>query len=347
MHLLCRDCELRISGYEDTFARRLFHPFHNDDSISVPYEDWLLRFCVSVSWRVLASTMLRAPEPHPNLDVHCGQIDLALEQWRRFLLEEESDVGPFEQHLLPLTTVAAARGDWPPRMNRFFLRDIALGVPMGELNALTYAKLPGFAIYGWIAPSTHDWIGSQVRLKGEVRPDNFRIPDYVAGHWLEQANITWMTRLSARQQDVTDNEIRQNLDRWAASGTYSALKSDVEVFGRRALDLHREDHPDSSQDSLAHGASAMAEPKIQVTVSPSGSVHLLLWSNTASTPSDPPDLDIGMSVRMAQSLSGHSTPSLRRRPSTRKPLSTTSNCMLTYSLRSRLRGLSSSTGGWM
>lgn len=235
-YLLCRDCEGRISGYEDTFARRLFHPFHDDDRISVPYEDWLLRFCVSVSWRILSFAMLGGRKPHPNLHTHTAQIDLALEKWRRFLLGSEADVGPFEQHLLPLTSVANARGNWPPRMNRFFLRDIGLGVPMGELNALTYAKLPGFAIYGWITPSTDEWIGSQVHLEGEVKPGHFSIPTYVADHWVEQASIPWLDQLSEKQQDVSDQEIRQNLDRWLESGTYHALKSDVEIFGRRALD---------------------------------------------------------------------------------------------------------------
>ena len=247
MHLLCRDCELRLSGYEDTFAKRLFHPFHNDDRIVVPYEGWLLRFCVSVSWRILQSTMLRAPQPHPNLEVHAVRIDRALERWRRFLLEEESDTGPFEQHLFPLTTVATAQGDWPPTMNRFFLRHIGLGVPMGELNALTYAKLPGFVIYGWIAPPTHDWIGSQVHVEGEVKPGSFRIPEYVADHWVRQANVPRQMKLSTRQQDVSDAEIRQDLGRWRASGTYRALKADVGVFGRRALEVHGESDESSER----------------------------------------------------------------------------------------------------
>ena len=240
MHLLCRDCERRIGGYEDTFARRLFHPIHSDDSISVPYGDWLLRFCVSVSWRILVFAMLKVREPHPHLDAHTAQIELAAEQWRRFLLGNEPDVGPFEQHLLPLTAVANARGNWPPRMNRFFLRDIGLGVPMGELNALTYAKLPGFAIYGWITTSTHEWVGSQVHLKGEVKPGHFKMPTYVADHWVEQASIPWLDQLSARQHDVSDDELRQNLGRWPESSTYHALKSDVEIFGQRALDFRRD-----------------------------------------------------------------------------------------------------------
>ena len=47
----------------------------------------------------------------------------------------------------------------------------------------------------------------------------------------------------------------------------------------------------------------MSEPNIEVTVSPAGSVHLLGWAKPDSVPSRPPDLDIGMSVRMAQNLS--------------------------------------------
>jgi 5-methylcytosine-specific restriction endonuclease McrA len=49
---LCRDCEARFSRYETAFAMKLFHPWQKGCE-PVEYEDWLLKFCVSVSWRVL------------------------------------------------------------------------------------------------------------------------------------------------------------------------------------------------------------------------------------------------------------------------------------------------------
>ena len=248
MPLLCRGCEDLFSSYEDAFARKLFRPFHDNDTIAVPYEDWLLKFSVSVSWRILVSTMLRASKPHPNLETHRRRIDLALERWRRFLLGQEADVGPFEQHLFALTSVAAAQGDWPPRMNRFFSRDVGLDVAMGERNAITYAKLPGFIIHGWLSPSTQEWAASRVLRKGTLKPQRrYSTPVFVADYWMDKARVPWMDQLSPRQQDRTDKEVRNNLRRWMASGTRRALNSDLEVFGSRAIDSR--DLEDDSDDS--------------------------------------------------------------------------------------------------
>ena len=232
MRLLCRDCEGLISTYEDAFARNVFYPFLRDSSISVPYEEWLKKFCVSVSWRILVAAMKRATTaPHPNLREHEEQIHLALDVWREFLLGRKATIGRFEQHLLPLAEVAQAGSHWPSRLNRFFLRDISLDVPMGDRNALAYAKLPGFAIFGWIAAPGNVWVGSKVHSCGIIKPQSYNLPVYVADYLSEQASVAWANQISTRQQKKTDDDVRKNLNQWMQSATASALKADLEVFG--------------------------------------------------------------------------------------------------------------------
>jgi hypothetical protein len=48
----CGDCESLFSRYETAFATKVIHPWHAG-TYKITYEDWLLKFCVSISWRVL------------------------------------------------------------------------------------------------------------------------------------------------------------------------------------------------------------------------------------------------------------------------------------------------------
>lgn len=237
--LLCHDCEALISSYEDTFARRLFRPFHNNSSISVPYEDWLLKFCVSVSWRILTFAMRKAATaPHPSLSEHEEQIHLALGLWGGFLLGHESGVGDFDQHLLLLPQVTQAGSAWPPRLNRFFSRHIGMDVPTDETNALTYAKLPGFMLFGVISTPRQVWQGTRVLPKGLMEPQIYGMPPFLEGYLTEKAGAKWLNQVSARQQKKTDDEVIKNQHHWKSSGTYTALRSDLELFGTRALETY-------------------------------------------------------------------------------------------------------------
>jgi hypothetical protein len=55
MPLLCGECEGRFSTWERHFAEQIFKPVHAAEHtpLSLTYRgEWMLKFCVSVSWRV-------------------------------------------------------------------------------------------------------------------------------------------------------------------------------------------------------------------------------------------------------------------------------------------------------
>jgi hypothetical protein len=52
--MLCIDCEGLFNGFETPFSKRLFYPYISDGGQRLPYDSWLLKFCVSVSWRILS-----------------------------------------------------------------------------------------------------------------------------------------------------------------------------------------------------------------------------------------------------------------------------------------------------
>jgi hypothetical protein len=54
LQLLCDDCEQRFGIWEKEFAENIFAPLHSNPQDSLlEYQDWGLKFAVSVSWRVL------------------------------------------------------------------------------------------------------------------------------------------------------------------------------------------------------------------------------------------------------------------------------------------------------
>lgn len=53
--LLCQKCETKLSLWENKFYKEIFLPYQNENQglepASYNYDDWLLKFVISVSWR--------------------------------------------------------------------------------------------------------------------------------------------------------------------------------------------------------------------------------------------------------------------------------------------------------
>src|ERR1700683_5483083 len=93
--LLCDECEQRFSVAEKKFAEMIFRPF-TDGRSRFPYQDWLLYFATSLSWRCLASSNGEGLQDHPE---HRAAVDRAKEAWADFLLGRTDNVGPYRFNL--------------------------------------------------------------------------------------------------------------------------------------------------------------------------------------------------------------------------------------------------------
>ena len=113
-YLLCHQCEQLFSKWETRFRNKVM-PTNQSLLAPIHYEDWMLKFLVSVSWRVL--TYLKYAPPYaagagtnnallefvPALAPgYHKEADNALEIWRLFLLGNTASVSPFNQQLLIL-----------------------------------------------------------------------------------------------------------------------------------------------------------------------------------------------------------------------------------------------------
>lgn len=155
---LCANCEKQLSVFESSFSSQLFSPYTSGKSTSLPYAEWLLPFCISVSWRVLHFYKERGALKSYDLTA-VGRVDEAEGTWRDFLLGRRTDVGPFVQYLfplLPVTRIVGPKEHVSPNINRYFLRAIAMDLISGPGYNFTYSKLGRLVIFGFIEDNKVD-----------------------------------------------------------------------------------------------------------------------------------------------------------------------------------------------
>ena len=238
---LCASCEGLLSRFETAFAEKLFYPYVNG-TFRIMYEDWLLRFCVSVSWRVL-----RFHQEEAQLDINYGpesikRIAEAESTWREFLLTKRSHPGRFHQHIIPLGAIgeiANPKADLSPNFNRYLLRTIDIDLCRSETMICVYAKLPRFVILGFIHNEhPNQWHGTQVRLKqGRIEPQRYNMPfwffEYLNDKARREREIA--ASISLRQCEKSDQSFQENVERFVGSDAFLAMQNDVEMFGDDAF----------------------------------------------------------------------------------------------------------------
>jgi hypothetical protein len=157
-YFLCEACEDRFSHYEDTFAKEVFYPFVENDSVCVDYGENVLKFAISASWRVLAYSEAMDRLKHFR-GRHQNAILETLETWRSYLLGTADDIGRHEIHLLPFSGVVDYSGpDIPPNFNRYLRRAVAIDTVVSDHEAVTYCKLGPLILFGFIEyPDPSHW----------------------------------------------------------------------------------------------------------------------------------------------------------------------------------------------
>jgi hypothetical protein len=250
---LCFDCEQRFSRWEREFASTLFHPYLTRSGERFAYGPWLLKFCASVSWRVLTYGF----EQNVFSSWSAEEVARAKEAekvWREFLLGKRDHPGEFRQHVLPLDTVASATGDIASNMNRYFMRAIHLDIVSGPSIAFTYSKLGRWAIFGSISEPSGAWAGAKVNAnEGVIGPRAYTLPAPLGDYWNEKARkmSAALASVSDKQHQKIESAFRSNLDRFVDSDAFAAMKADVDLFGADAFS-QRAKSP--SQDERSAGA---------------------------------------------------------------------------------------------
>lgn len=212
VYLLCGDCEGKINKWETSF-RNLIMPKNKSILAPVIYGEWMLRFAVSISWRVL--TYLKYSKLHltdhisnkdfekfvPAIesDSH-KEAETALNVWKDFLMGNRNDVGIFKQHIIVLNGE-----NFPHEYSN------AVGFTIFQKNGIltTHALMKHFIILGFIQESSSlEWEGTEIDpMRGELGKQQ-KIPELYF-NWLadifqeiENASLTeWQPRKKTKRHD--------------------------------------------------------------------------------------------------------------------------------------------------
>lgn len=235
-YFLCEECEDRFSRYENIFAKELFYPFVEDSSVCVEYGEDILKFAVSVSWRVLAYGRRNDRMKHFR-GRHEGAIATALDSWRGYLLGTVGDVGRNEIHLLPFSGVVEYSGtDVPSNFNRYLRRVVEVDTVVSDHEAVTYCKLGPMILVGLIEyPDPNHWENTKINRSGRFGPGTTSCPvqykNYMFGKAARMQEL--QNVLSPRQREIIKQSYAKNPGKLENSETIRATISDIELQLRK------------------------------------------------------------------------------------------------------------------
>ena len=206
--------------------------------MKVPYTDWLLKFCTSVSWRVLRYARGLNSETKYTDKQH-QLMDEAEARWRAFLNGKVAHPGAFEQHLLIFdviddTTVM----DLPSNINRFMTGAVTLDIVGSSRSLMTYAKLGRFNVFGIIQKGPNKWEGTKVHVReGIIKPDRFVVPAGLLDLFREKAKLAaeGLDAMSPVQRKIVRQHVDSNLDHFKSSDQFRSILADAEMFGIDAV----------------------------------------------------------------------------------------------------------------
>lgn len=254
-HWLCTSCEGLLSCSETAFATKLFYPYTSGESTRIIYDEWLLRFCVSVSWRVLQfhkeETSLKGYEPNA-----IARIAEAESTWKEFLLGQRPHPGPFEQHLVPFDAIESISNrseNLSPNLNRYLMRTVDMDLCRSENTNFVYSKLGRFVILWFIREDRPNrWQGTKIHVNtGRIEPCQYTMPleffEYLNSKARHVAGL--LSGVSRRQSEKIDQAFRANVDKFVSSDEFIAMQNDVRMFGDAAFTRVHPLEEDGPKDS--------------------------------------------------------------------------------------------------
>jgi hypothetical protein len=176
--LLGPACEDYFAKYEKIFSEEIFHPVHRlgKNDLAFEYEDWLGKFCVSLSWRALAALMKKGVDNVPF--GHGPLLQPALNTWRDFLLGKKADVGCHKQHFLILGDPTSSPSQLDgTELALYIQRATDYNTMHAENMCYVMTKMCRIVVVGTILPEqSNPWANTEVNLqRGKYAPGDFGV----------------------------------------------------------------------------------------------------------------------------------------------------------------------------
>jgi hypothetical protein len=241
-YLLCSKCEELFSNWEKQFAENIFMPIHTGKNrqLQMPYEEWCMKFAVSVSWRVLTYGKIKGINHFTN--EQNAKADEALVTWGSFLLGKRNHPGEFEQHIIPLDIVDNHTVErMSPYINRYFLRSVDVDIASSTNRAFIYAKMVKVLLIGLIDEShPKHWKGTKLHVrKGVIGSKRYVAPGGLETYISSRADkaAKSLASLSPKQRKKVEDMLSEKINKLGESEVFHAMMQDVKLFGSNAFEI--------------------------------------------------------------------------------------------------------------
>jgi hypothetical protein len=241
LKLLCEKCEVILNKAETLFANNIFYPYVNmelDDYgcatgtvKSIQYNDWLLRFVISIHWRLLVSKDYSTNNKRPAIVIE--KLNTIQEEWRQFLLKERNNTGECESHIVFLQNMIAGRGRLPENINKkinYYLLRVIDGTPVSRKKEISiFSKIGPIAFFTTIIPcKLKKTADSRLRMKGTVKTaQHLSHPLLTNFLFITRPNeVMPKMKFSDKQWDKIEASYKKDLRRTVNSMSIKAYESD-------------------------------------------------------------------------------------------------------------------------
>lgn len=192
--------------------------------------EYIRNFVISLSWRIAIG---KGYDEYwtPKLK---SEVDTACEIWRRYLLGESSDYGPYAHHIFffDILEPDGIKGTVPDYSNFYFLRVVDGTLSFGEDDVYSYVKLPGLMIISHIYPNKmQGWKGTNIESKGILKiPQECSVECVASGLFgsIQEVN-EMMEKMSKEQRDKITTTALKNQDRLLKSKSLEAILADKKI----------------------------------------------------------------------------------------------------------------------
>ena len=234
LYWLCKTCETRFSNWEKYFSETIYHPLQKNE-LPIHYNEQFLKFCVSITWRVLKYIMEEGMTSNFSAEI-TTKLNNALEAWKKFLFDQDANPSIYEQHFYNFTgTIEKTTLPISPNIHRYLQRSIAIDViHWGPHAIIVYAKFPGLLLVGFVnIENRGDFRDTKVHVKnGSLNHQNFSFSDLLWSYIQAKSESTRHAKQSISQKQkekIKDDYSKLPSDKIIASGTFQSLQKDIEL----------------------------------------------------------------------------------------------------------------------
>lgn len=233
-YLLCSECEDIFNVWETEFSKRVFHPYKNNKLVDFQYDDWLVKFIISVNWRTLYLDLQGFKKEKNISEENISILEKSEKIMRDYILGKRKDIDDIEVNMFFFNDIKYASekiADDNP--HEFFYHSLFDYTNISKTEYGTgiavIANLSGILIYTTLKKiSLEDSQNTLVSLEG----GNFIVNNQKTNSPIISDAFAYMRESREAQKQLSDIQMKKIVETLQKSGEYE----NSEIYTSREKD---------------------------------------------------------------------------------------------------------------